>query len=413
MKLEALPVALNTASVAAALHVLQDVLAGRRAVLPVPPDARAAKDLQDAMRATDVTDIPGVTLDEAPGTLIACTSGSTGRPKGARLRAANLLASADATASYLRARFGTAPGPWLLALPPHHIAGLQVILRSLHAGHSPTVLDDDGPFTASGFVRATADLRDRHPGEDLHTSLVPTQLHRLLDGTDGTSSTDTSGALAALREYAAILVGGAATSPELVARCRQAGVPVVLTYGSSETAGGVVYDGEPIPGTVATIEEASGRILLSGPTVADGYRNVDGAAEQDAFPTAGTFRTGDLGAVEDGLLSVRGRADGALNSGGLKILPEDVETALATIGYRSCVVGLPDDDLGEAVVALVESDATAAELTDEVRAALKASGTAGHLIPRRVLTTCTLPATGPGKVDRRAVHAQMRTRLRS
>ncbi|MGO1379221.1 MULTISPECIES: AMP-binding protein [unclassified Corynebacterium] len=407
MKLEALPVALNTASVAAALPVLQDVLAGRRAVLPVPPDARAATDLQDAMRVTDVT------LDEAPGTLIACTSGSTGLPKGARLRAANLLASADATASYLRARFGTAPGPWLLALPPHHIAGLQVILRSQHAGHSPTVMDDDGRFTAAGFVRATADLRDRHPGENLHTSLVPTQLHRLLDGTDDTDGTDTSRALAALREYAAILVGGAATSPELVARCRQEGVPIVLTYGSSETAGGVVYDGEPIPGTVATIEEASGRILLSGPTVADGYRNVDGAAEQDAFPATGTFRTSDLGAVEDGVLTVRGRADGALNSGGLKILPEEVEAVLSAIGYRSCVVGLADDDLGEAVVALVESEATAAELTDEVRAALKASGTAGHLIPRRVLTTSALPATGPGKVDRRAVHAQMRTRLRS
>ncbi|MGP9722564.1 AMP-binding protein [Corynebacterium sp. AOP40-9SA-29] len=397
MKLEALPVALNTASVAAALPVLQDVLAGRRAVLPVPPDARAAKDLQDAM---------GAATDEAPGTLIACTSGSTGLPKGARLRAANLVASAEATASYLRARFGTAPGPWLLALPPHHIAGLQVILRSLHAGHSPTVMDSDGPFTASGFVRATTALRAAHPEADLHTSLVPTQLHRLLDGPD------TSGALAALREYAAILVGGAATSPDLVARCRQAGVPIVLTYGSSETAGGVVYDGEAIPGTVATIEETTGRILLTGPTVADGYRNVDGAAEQDAFPTASTFRTSDLGTVKDGVLTVRGRADGALNSGGLKVLPEEVEAVLNTIGYRSCVVGLADDDLGEAVVALVESDATAAELTEEVRAALKTSGTASHLIPRRVLSTSVLPATGPGKVDRRAVREEMRTRLR-
>ncbi len=398
VKLDVLPLHLDPRSVAAAVPVLEDVLAGRRAVLPAAPDQ--ADELLTAM-SPDGTDTGGPT-DEAPGTLIACTSGTTGRPKGARLRASNLTASAEATASYLARRSGTSPGPWLLALPPHHIAGIQVILRSLHAGYSPTVLPA-GHFTARSFTRATAALRAAYPAQDLHTSLVPTQLQRLIADEDARD---------ALRDYAAILVGGAATSAGLADEARGHGIPIVLTYGSSETAGGMVYDGRALPGTAVSVDEDTGRILLSGPTVAEGYCNVSGTVEEDAFPVAGTFRTGDLGTVTDGALTVRGRADGAVNSGGLKILPEDVEAALGALGYPACVVGLPDPDWGEIVVALVEvTDADPGEHTEAIRAEMKDAGTPAHLIPRRTVSVRQLPTTGPGKVDRRSARAELRTRL--
>jgi O-succinylbenzoic acid--CoA ligase len=395
VKLEALPLDLDPRSIAAAVPVLEDLLAGRRALLPTAPGQEHVL-LSQMAAGGDAGD------EETPGTLIACTSGSTGLPKGARLRTSNLTASADATAAYLSARFGSGPGPWLLALPPHHIAGIQVILRSLRAGHSPTVLPG-GRFTPEAFAHGTAALRAEHPSEDLHTSLVPTQLQRLMADDQGRS---------ALHEYAAVLVGGAATSPGLADAARNHGIPVVLTYGSSETAGGMVYDGRALPGTRVAVDHGTGRILLSGPTVADGYRNVGGSAEQDAFPARGTFRTSDLGGIDDGRLTVRGRADGAVNSGGMKILPEEVEAALATLGYTACVVGLPDTDWGEAVTALVEVPGESpADRTAHVRAAMKDAGLPSHLIPRRALGTRRLPMTGPGKVDRRAVRDELRTRL--
>jgi O-succinylbenzoic acid--CoA ligase len=401
--LEPLTIAPTADSVREALPALSDLLAGRRALLPVPPGDPS--ELVDEMAAGP---------DGRParaGTLIACTSGSTGTPKGALLRSENLTASAEATAGRIHAVNGAGPGPWLLVLPPHHIAGLQVILRSLSAGYAPAVAAAPR-FTAAGFTTATRELRHAHPGEDLHTSLVPTQLARLLDDPEGT---------AALDEYAAVLVGGAATRPDLVDRARAAGVRVMLTYGSSETAGGMVYDSAALPGTTVDIEEPDatglGRILLAGPTVADGYRNVSGEAARDAFPRPGVFRTSDLGRVDSatGLLTVVGRSDGAVNSAGLKILPEQVEAALADAGFTGCAAGVPDAEWGEAVAAVVEDPGqdAATEVTGAVREALHAAGIPGHLIPRYVFTTPELPTTGPGKVDRRRVRAGLLSRCGS
>lgn len=388
--LEPLPLAPTADSVAGALPALSDLLDGHGALLPVAPgDPTGLAGLMDAGTAGRPV---------RAGTLVASTSGSTGTPKGAQLRSENLAASAEATAGWAASATGAAPGPWLLVLPPHHIAGIQVILRSLAAGHAPVVYEEPR-FTAAGFTAATRALRHTHPGADLHTSLVPTQLGRLLDDPDGT---------AALAEYAAVLVGGAAAQPALVERARAAGLRIILTYGSSETAGGMVYDGEALPGTTADIEDPDatglGRVLLGGPTVADGYRNVSGDAEQDAFPRSGVFRTSDLGRVDDatGLLDIVGRSDGAVNSGGLKILPEQVEAALAAAGYRGCAGGVPDPEWGEAVAVAVEIPGRDAgdEVTGEIRAALRTAGAPAQLIPRRAFAVPDLPQTGPGKLDR-------------
>ncbi|MDK8511053.1 AMP-binding protein [Corynebacterium bovis] len=416
-----LPLPLSTGTVPDAVPVLSSFLAGDAAVLPLPDGPGAAARTRATLTALMRPDEPA-----APGTLIACTSGSTGTPKGAVLRTPALDASARATAELVADRWGVSPGPWLLALPPHHIAGLQVVLRSLHAGFTPHVTDPD----LDGFTAATRALRAAHPGEDLHTSLVPTQLVRILRDPAAT---------AALREYASVLVGGAATPPDVLARCRDAGVHILLTYGSSETSGGMVYDGRPLPGTSVTLEDPDaagvGRVLLHGPTVAEGYRNVPAGADgpDDAFPRPGTFRTSDLGQIDHGVLTVLGRADGAVNTGGLKVLPEEVEAALAAAvpGATACALGVPDPEWGEAVVAVVatapgagvgvpgvDDDATAAtaaapgaaadpadpatpvDVTPRLRALLHDAATPAHLIPRRVWRVPALPLTGPGKVDR-------------
>jgi O-succinylbenzoic acid--CoA ligase len=224
------------------LPLLAEALAGDRPVMPhaasgpVPP----------------VPDHDPASLPEALAVVVG-TSGSTGSPKRAMLTAPALRASARATHATLGG-----PGQWLLAIPAHHIAGLQVLVRSLDAGTSPLAMDLTDGFRPAAFVAATADFT---PGARRYTSLVPTQVIRILDHPGGAD---------ALRTFDAVLVGGAAMPPRLRARAERARVHLVATYGMSETAGGCVYDGRPLPRTEVEIDE-EGRILLGGPTIAHGY----------------------------------------------------------------------------------------------------------------------------------------------
>lgn len=369
---------------------LRQVLNGQRSVLPLAPGASAHPDMR-------------VGEDIAAGTLIASTSGSTGTPKGALLSAANLLASAHATDEFLRREYGCTPSQWLLALPPQHIAGTQVVVRSLVAGHEPVVarhLAQQLPFSVEAFVA------DTRPG--LLTSLVPAQLARLAAHCDG---------VGALKEYQAILVGGAATPPELVRSLRAQGVRLVLTYGSSETAGGMVYDGHALPGgSVSLLDPDStgrGRIVLSGPMVARGYRNLSAS---NSFPEPGTFVTSDLGTISDATLTVVGRADGAINSGGYKVLPEDVERAVQEHCpvQASVCVGLEDAEFGQVVGVLVEGwtrGAETADVTQELRNLMRPH-VPRHLLPRLALAVSEIPLTGPGKVDRQSARALLEKQRR-
>ncbi|MGD9527218.1 AMP-binding protein [Pseudonocardia sp.] len=337
--------------------------------------------------------------DPAPGTAaVLATSGSTGEPKLVALPAAALRASALAT----RARLG-GPARWLLALPAEHVAGLQVIVRALLAGAAPVVQDLRGGFRPDGFAAAAARLG---PGPRC-TSLVPTQLLRLLD--------DGGPALTALRGFSAVLVGGAALDPPLRARAEAAGVPLVATYGMTETSGGCVYDGVPLDGVrIGLVDERgspddaqgpTGRITVAGATLASGYLG-DPAATAAAFAD-GRFRTGDLGRWgSDGRLEVLGRADDVIVTGGENVAPAAVERILAAQpGVRAaCVVGVPDVEWGQVVVAAVVRDVPAADdrrLRDAVRESLGRAA-----VPRRLLDLPDLPLRGIGKPDR-AVITQM------
>jgi O-succinylbenzoic acid--CoA ligase len=376
---EALPVPLGP-GVLSLLDPLRDALNGDGpAVLPLPVDQPAPARLTGSLRDW-----------EQRTALVIATSGSTGEPKGVLLSADALRASATATHDRLGG-----PGKWLLALPATHIAGVQVLIRSLLAGTEPDVLDLTSGFRAASFAVAAQPVLAT-PGRH-YTALVPTQLARLVAG-EGPG-------LAALREFDAVLLGGAATPPALLTRALALGVRVVTTYGMSETAGGCVYDGVPLNG--AEVRLTDDQIELSGPMLALGYRGREPFSD-------GWFRTGDLGRVlPDGRLEVLGRADDVIVTGGEKVPPVLVERVLtAQEGVlEACVVGVPDDEWGHVVAAMiVPSDPGAPPGEQCLREAVR-SAVGRAAAPKELRFASELPLRGPGKVDRAAIRSLFQSRL--
>jgi O-succinylbenzoic acid--CoA ligase len=316
--------------------------------------------------------------------LVVTTSGTTGAPKGALLTADALTASASATYHRLGG-----PGRWLLAVPPYHIAGLQVLVRSVLAGAAPVELDVSDGFDISQLPSAVVSLGSGRR----YTSLVATQLAKAL--------TDPAAA-AALAELDAILLGGGPAPRPVLDAAATAGLTVVRTYGMSETAGGCVYDGVPLDGVGLRIR-ADGRIALGGATLAKGYRNP---VDPDPFAEPGWFLTDDLGAVDgSGVLTVLGRVDDAISTGGLTVLPGPVEAALSTHpAVSDCAVfGVADNRLGQRVVAAVvigvgSAAPTLEELRSHVARTLDITAA-----PREVHVIDELPRRGIGKIDRRAL----------
>ena len=374
--------------------------------LPVLPGAAALSILADLQRALDGSGpalaphplgsppprLPDDVAHLPQGLALTIgTSGSTGPPKLAMLTGDTLRASADATHERLGGQ-----GRWLLAMPAHHIAGIQVLVRSLVAGTSPVAMDLQGGFTAAAFARATAEIAS---ATVVYTALVPTQLVRLLASDDGRQ---------ALLRYAAVLVGGAATPPGVLAEARDAGVRVVTTYGMSETAGGCVYDGRALDVSQVQLED-DGRIRLSGSTLAQGYLD-EPALSAEAFvvddPTGRWFRTDDVGHLDaHGALIVDGRIDDLINTGGLKVAPRQVEEALTSLDdvTEAIVVGSRDPEWGQIVsAAIVVSQGSAPPTLDEVRGQLRGI-LPEHALPRRLTTLTAIPLRGPGKPDRVAV----------
>ncbi len=313
--------------------------------------------------------------------LVATTSGTTGTPKGALLTGTALTASASATHDRLGG-----PGRWLLALPPYHIAGIQVLVRSVVAGTTPVEVDVSAGFDITELPDAVGRLGSGRR----YTSLVATQLAKAL--TDPTAA-------AALAELDAVLIGGGPAPRSVLAAAAAAGISVVRTYGMSETAGGCVYDGVPLDGVRLRLG-ADGRIVIGGVTLAKGYRNP---VDPDPFAEPGWFHTDDAGAIDDsGTLTVTGRLDEAISTGGSTVLPQPVEAILSSHpAVSQCAVfGVADDRLGQRVVAaVVLADGHAAPTVATLRAhvALTLGASAA---PREVHVVDALPIRGIGKVDR-------------
>jgi o-succinylbenzoate---CoA ligase len=366
--------------VAELAEALRAALDGGEAVLPLAAADPRLSDLRARLA-------PGTPAE--PGTaVVVATSGSTGDAKGVLLSASALRASAAAT----HARLG-GPGQWLLALPAQHVAGIQVLVRSLLAGYEPVVV----PTGAQPFAQRFAEAAQSLGAPRRYTSLVPTQLARMLAADEHTD------AVGALRTFDAVLVGGAATPENLVEQAKQAGVRIVTTYGMSETCGGCVYDGVPLDGVRVRVE--GGVVELGGPVLASGYRLAPDATA-NAF-TGGWFRTTDLGTLRDGVLEVHGRADFVINTGGVKVAPAAVEAVLtAQPGVaQACVVDLPSAEWGQIVAVAVVADGAPApdDLAGAVRSTLGPSA-----VPKLLRFFDTLPLRGPGKVDRTAVRELLR-----
>jgi o-succinylbenzoate---CoA ligase len=355
------------------------------ALLPVPPEGRAA--LVAAARPQD-----GVDDDVA---LLLPTSGSAGAPRVVELPAAALLASAAATSDRLGG-----PGRWLLALPLVHVAGWQVLVRGMLCGQGSPPSADPGadPAELAGALAVAGATR---------VSLVPTQLARLLAHPVATSR------VARSPRPVTVLLGGAAATPALLDRAAAAGLRVVTTYGATETCGGCVYDGLPLDGVRVGLGDG-GRVLLGGPVLARGYRD-GGPGFRDDPATGRWFDTADAGRLDDaGRLHVLGRLDDAVVSGGEKVAPGPVEAVLTGLpGVREAlVVGVPDDEWGQAVTALVVPDRSGAPPPglERARAAVRAAVGAAAA-PRHLLVVEDLPRRALGKPDRRAAAALATRRL--
>ena len=401
--------------------------------------------------------------------MVLRTSGSTtgtGKLVGVSMDA--LVASARAT----HKRLG-GPGIWVLALPAYHAAGVQVLVRAAVAGthvfnaykeggfdpqHLAQVIDaacvaaadcdagssfdDDAVSSCAGGVGGEAEgalaADDSGRACPVYTSLVPTQLRRALD------DEQLRGALARLD---AVLIGGAAADAQLLEQAKAAGIRVVTTYGMSETCGGCVYDGQPLPGVSMDVDQATGAIWLSGPMLATGYlgdeertrrcfvsrpqagvgasgvgETASAAESAETGPGAGSdagageparrwFITSDRGHIVDGRLQVLGRLDDVIISGGIKVEPGPIEALLALnpLVSECAVVGLPDLQWGQVVTAVVVPASMPGlgrvdegAILAQIRVYLEQK-LSGAQCPKQVLLADALPYKGIGKVDRRAL----------
>lgn len=359
-----------------------------------PADAGTCRLLPEALfadqRTGDAVPIsPPQPLEGDQVQLIIATSGTTGEPKGVMLSAANLATSAAASEQRLGLQAGDC---WLACLPLFHIGGLSIPLRCLAAG--ARVQLEEGFDAARVWQQIEA-------GAVTHLSLVPAMLEQLLSQSAGRMPPAT------LR---VALIGGGPLSRALAQRAHAAGWPLCVSYGMSETASQFATDcspqaglapgrvGLPLAGYEVAIGEA-GRIRVRGPAVMQGYANPRGMAGLGL--KQGWFETGDLGSLDDqGRLTVIGRADDLLVSGGKNIHPAEVEERLLQCPGVGAVgvTGRPDPVWGVTLVALFTGEVAAGELEQWVRQHLP-----GHLRPREFIPIEAMPLNRMGKLSRPAL----------
>lgn len=376
-----------------------------------------------------------------PIALVVGTSGSTGTPKRTALTARALAASAVATERFFGSN-SDAASQWLLALPAHYIAGAQVLARSVLAGTAPVIacsVIEPVHFSPEVFLQAV----ERMSSARRFISLVPTQLHKLLESADADPHLGAE-IHEALGSFTGILLGGAPASADLLAAATALGLNTVTTYGSAETAGGCVYSGSVLPGVrVELVPEEGmpavpdtggkpaqvGRIWISGAHLASGYIGDAARTAEHFFTSAdGTrwYRTDDYGLLapdsnkncSELRLQVLGRSDDVLISGGVKISARAVATVLEEhpAVREACVVGLPDARWGTAIAAAVtlvpSAGAAPAEnspaLNEELCALLRArcaEKLGAPAAPKQLSILPDFPLTSTGKPDRAEIYS--------
>ena len=392
MSSDLLRVVASVADLAEVEAAVSEALAGGQPIAPLPADPAAADQVLAMLR-------PEVPVAEADAAVVVSTSGSTGSPKGVVLSRSAIRASATATEQRLGG-----PGRWLLALPTHYVAGFMVVARATAAGRPVHQVGRD----LSG-LRAALDAGEPRS----YLSVVGTQLTRALRDPELT---------AALARVDVVLLGGGPAEDSLLNRAREAGITIVTTYGMSETCGGCVYDGVPLPGATVTLHPAEGsvapsslrrvagsaapgadegRVWLGGPMVFSGYRLRPELAADTLVD--GQVRTNDRGVLIDGRLQILGRYDDVIISGGLKIDTAAVERVARQwpdLDGEIAVVGVPDPEWGTRPVAYAES--WSSRLDAGRLHSFLATRLARHELPELVVLPA-LPRTSSGKIDREAL----------
>lgn len=374
---------------------IADALAGGAPVLPITAGADQA-----TVERLLQQPLPAQTA------LVIHTSGSSGAPKAVALSAESLTASAQATHDALGG-----PGGWLVTLPTHLISGVQMLVRSAVSGIDPVF--SDGPFDPEALLYAAEGMNAPRK----YVSLVPVQFARLLDLTERDAD-----AAEALRAFDAVLVGGQQVSLELRQRAHELGISLRRSYGMTETSGGCVYDGVEIGDTRIRIRQ--GEVQLAGSTLALGYLGdtklaaTSFVAETDRKgDLTRWYHTGDAGELLGGMLTVTGRLDRVLVSGGVNVSLDSIEQMVREFeGWEGALaVATEHPEWGERPMLVVEisagSSAAARTPLDEVRAAIRERlGPAA--VPEWVTETDEIPRLAGGKPDLVAV-AEWLQRLRS
>lgn len=331
---------------------------------------------------------PDEPVEDDDTALVAATSGSTGAPRGVLVTRANLRAAVEASWAHIP---GLRSCAWVLALPVTSIGGFGAIVRASLAGTRLHALDSVGgasPFRVDDLVALRID-------EPFAISLVPTQLADVLESSAATQW---------LSHATTVLVGAAATPDSLAQRARDAGIALVTTYGMTETTGGCVYDGVPLPGVRVELTEDA-RIDIVSPQVAAGYRGLP-EATAESFAGAGAerrFRTADHGMWHDGRLRITGRIDDVVTVHGVNVALGAVESLVRSeLGVRDAgVVAVPDERQGHRIVAFVVI-ADPAGLSAIAPLVVERLGGAAR---PDVVPVDTLPMLPSGKIDRLALRA--------
>ena len=410
--------------------------------------------------ARDNQDPRGRIEDPESIALVVGTSGSTGAPKQTALSVRALRASARATERFFAdyPSVGSAkpqraasevPAQWLLALPAHYVAGAQVLARSVLAGTTPVVaasITDGVSFTPEVFLNAA----ERLSCARRFVSLVPTQVHKLLEAAEASPALG-SEIYDALGQFTGILLGGAPASASLLTAARELGLNVVTTYGSAETAGGCVYSGVALPGVRLRVvpEDAGlldssvagdasaggtpniGRVWLGGEHLASGYMGDSARTASHFFVDADGYRwyrADDYGSLtssapnapeDEGapMLNIVGRSDDVIITGGVKVSARAVAAVLEShpAVREAAVMGIPDARWGSAVAAAITlrgaSGAQSAPDTSEATCDMLREfctdklGAAGA--PKFLRILADFPTASTGKPDRRAIYSML------
>ena len=410
-------------------------------------------DLQN--NARDNQDPRGRIEDPESIALVVGTSGSTGAPKQTALSVRALRASARATERFFadypsagsakpQRATSEVPAQWLLALPAHYVAGAQVLARSVLAGTTPVVaasVTDGVSFTPEVFLNAA----ERLSCARRFVSLVPTQVHKLLEAAEASPALG-SEIYDALGQFTGILLGGAPASASLLTAARELGLNVVTTYGSAETAGGCVYSGTALPGVrlrvipedagladspVVAGAEAAGRIWLGGEHLASGYMGDSARTASHFFVDADGcrwYRTDDYGSLtptapnaseNEGvpMLNIVGRSDDVIITGGVKVSARAVAAVLEShpAVREAAVMGIPDAHWGSALAAAItlRGASGAQSAPDAPRATCDILrefctdklGVAGA--PKFLRILADFPTASTGKPDRQAIYSML------